>query len=69
MRRRYSAPACSPSAHSAERIVDEIAHYQKTYGVNDVEFVDDIFNLDKDRVIEFAELVQRRGLKFKIAFP
>ncbi len=56
-------------AHSAERMVDEIDHYIKTWGIDDVEFLDDIFNLDKKRVIEFCELVQKRNLKFKIAFP
>ncbi len=56
-------------AHSPERIVDEIAFYQKQYGVNEVEFLDDVFNLSRKRVIEFCELAQRRGLTFKIAFP
>lgn len=56
-------------AHSAERIVDEIQHYVRAYGVDDVEFLDDIFNLDPDRVIQFAELMARRNLRVKIAFP
>ncbi len=56
-------------AHSPERMVDEIEHYQRTWGIDDVEFIDDIFNLDGKRVIDFCELAQRRGLKFKIAFP
>jgi len=55
--------------HSAERMVDEIEHYIRTYGIDDVEFLDDIFNLNHDRIIEFCELAQRRNLKFKIAFP
>ena len=56
-------------AHSAERMVEEIDHYIRTWGIDDVEFLDDIFNLDHDRIIEFCELAQRRNLKFKIAFP
>ncbi|MBN1346218.1 MAG: B12-binding domain-containing radical SAM protein [Phycisphaerae bacterium] len=55
--------------HSAERLVDEVEHYIHTWGVKDVEFLDDIFNLDRKRVIEFCELAQRRNLKFKIALP
>ncbi|HOZ45294.1 MAG TPA: radical SAM protein [Candidatus Hydrogenedentes bacterium] len=55
--------------HSAERIVDEIAFFQHKYGVQDFEFLDDIFNLDHRRVIEFCDLVHRRNLHIKIAFP
>jgi radical SAM superfamily enzyme YgiQ (UPF0313 family) len=56
-------------AHSAERMVEEIDYCIRNWGIDDVEFLDDIFNLDKTRVIEFCELAQRRNLKFKIAFP
>ncbi len=56
-------------ARSAERIVDEIEYYVKTYGVNDVEFLDDIFNLEPRRVITFAEEMHRRNIRVKIAFP
>lgn len=55
--------------HSPERIVEEIDRHIRTWGIDDVEFLDDIFNLDKKRVVEFCELAQRRNLKFKIAFP
>jgi anaerobic magnesium-protoporphyrin IX monomethyl ester cyclase len=55
--------------HSPERMADEIEHYIRTYGVDDIEFLDDIFNMDKQRVIEFCQIVQRRNLRFKIAFP
>ena len=56
-------------AHSAERIADEVEHYQRTYGVRDVEFIDDIFNHDRKRVLEFCELAQRRNLGLEICFP
>lgn len=55
--------------HSAERIVEEIEHYQRAFGIRDVEFLDDIFNLDRRRVLDFCDLARRRGLRFKIAFP
>jgi radical SAM superfamily enzyme YgiQ (UPF0313 family) len=56
-------------AHSAERIVEEIARYSRTYGINDVEFLDDIFNLDRKRLHAFCDLVHERNLKIRIAFP
>jgi anaerobic magnesium-protoporphyrin IX monomethyl ester cyclase len=55
--------------HSAERIVDEIEEYQKQFGVRDIEFLDDIFNLDHKRLSEFLELLHKRDLKIEIAFP
>jgi len=55
--------------HSPERIVDEIAYYHKKYGVNDYEFVDDIFNLKPSFIFDFCELLHRKNLKIKIAFP
>jgi radical SAM superfamily enzyme YgiQ (UPF0313 family) len=56
-------------AQSPERIVDEMEHYVRTYGVKEVEFFDDIFNLDGRRVIKFSELVRRRNLRVSISFP
>jgi anaerobic magnesium-protoporphyrin IX monomethyl ester cyclase len=56
-------------AHSAERIVDEIAHYQRMFGIDEIELFDDIFNFDAGRVIAFSELMRKRGLRIKIALP
>ena len=55
--------------HSPERMVDEIAYYHKKYGIDDFEFVDDIFNLNPSFVFNFCEHLHRRNLKIKIAFP
>ncbi len=55
--------------HSPERIAEEVEHYSRSYGMNEIEFLDDCFNLQRDRVIRFCELAQARGLKFKIGFP
>lgn len=55
---------CSP-----ERVVDEILYLQRKYGVDDFEFLDDNFNFNRLRLLEFAELVNRKGLKVKLAFP
>lgn len=54
--------------HSAERIVEEILFYHKKFGVTDFEFLDDIFNMDHKRLIEFCELILKSGLKINISF-
>lgn len=56
-------------AHSAARVVDEIAHCVRNYGVDTIEMLDDIFNYDPNRVLEFCELIVRRNLKIHITFP
>ena len=48
--------------HSPERIVEELSYFTQTYGLKDVEFIDDIFNLDPDRVTRLADEVNRRRL-------
>lgn len=56
-------------AHSAERMVEEIEFLRRRYGVNEFEFIDDIFNHDRRRVLEFCDLLGRRGIEIKITFP
>lgn len=56
-------------ARSAEHVVDEIEHYVRVYGVDTIEMLDDIFNYDAARVVEFCELIARRNLKIHITFP
>jgi radical SAM superfamily enzyme YgiQ (UPF0313 family) len=56
-------------AHSPERVVAEIKHYVKTYGVKEIEFLDDTINNDGDRVIRIAELMGKEGLKLKLGTP
>ncbi len=56
-------------AHSAERIVDEMEYFTKKYRINDVEFLDDIFNMDRKRVVDVADLVHKKNLRVKIALP
>ncbi len=55
--------------HSAERMTEEIRYLQKKYNINDIEFLDDIFNIDSSRVFEFSKLVRQKNIKTKIAFP
>ena len=55
--------------HSAERIVEEIEYHRRTLGVDDFEFVDDVFNFDYDRAMEVAESIIEKNLRVKLAFP
>ena len=41
----------------------------KVYGVTDFEFLDDIFNFDRKRVLEVCDLIAKRNLKLRINFP
>ncbi len=54
---------------SPERVVDELAHLQKTYGIVDFEFQDDNFNFKPGRVLQICELLKQKGIKTRFAFP
>lgn len=56
-------------AHSAERIVEEVSLYKKRYGVDDIEFLDDCFNMKRKRVFSFTEQLLKTTGPMKIAFP
>jgi anaerobic magnesium-protoporphyrin IX monomethyl ester cyclase len=56
-------------AHSPERVVAEIEHYGKVFGVTNIEFQDDIFNFDPQRVLGICDLIAKRNLKLRINFP
>jgi radical SAM superfamily enzyme YgiQ (UPF0313 family) len=56
-------------AHSPERVVAEIEHYTKMFGVTEFEVEDDIFNFDPQRVLAICDLIARRNLKLRFCFP
>ncbi len=56
-------------AHSPGRIVEEIKYYTKRYGADEIEFIDDCFNLSKDRVLEYVNLLLKSNGPVKTAFP
>jgi radical SAM superfamily enzyme YgiQ (UPF0313 family) len=56
-------------AHSPERVVDEIRLYTERYHINDIEFLDDCFNLKRNRVTEVADLLRKKDIRIRIAFP
>jgi anaerobic magnesium-protoporphyrin IX monomethyl ester cyclase len=55
--------------HSAERMVEEVRYFQAIYGTDDIEFEDDIFNLDSRRVESFCEGIRKTGKPVMLAFP
>ncbi|MCA9393966.1 MAG: B12-binding domain-containing radical SAM protein [Candidatus Omnitrophica bacterium] len=56
-------------AQSPERMVEIIEHLIEHYGIRDYEFYDDIWNLDRDRVRRFCELVIAKRLDIAYHFP
>lgn len=54
---------------SPERVVEEISLLYNEYGLRQFDIRDDIFNFDKKRVHEICDLIIKKGLDIKIAFP
>lgn len=54
---------------SPENVVEEISILVKDYGVDEIQFTDDIFNLDRERALEICNLIVSRKLKIHISFP
>lgn len=47
---------------SAERVVDEIAHLRRTYGIREIQFYDDTFTVLKQNCLRFCALMKERRL-------
>jgi anaerobic magnesium-protoporphyrin IX monomethyl ester cyclase len=54
---------------SAERLFMEIKHLYDTYQIRDFEILDDIFNLDRNRLMDFCDRIINSGMKITLAFP
>ncbi len=50
-------------ARSPENVVDEVEECVTRYGIQDIQFVDDLFNSSADRVMEISEEILRRDIK------
>lgn len=48
---------------SAERVVDEIAHLCRTYGIREIQFYDDTFTVMKKNALRFCRLMKERRLR------
>lgn len=55
--------------HSAARVADDMERFARNYNVRDFEFLDDNFNYDASRVLEFCTEVHRRNLNVGLSFP
>ncbi len=56
-------------AHSAARIAAEVEYFTRMFGVREIEFLDDMFNCDKRRVLDFCEWATQKDLNLRINFP
>ncbi len=54
---------------SVERVVGELKMLYHEYGIRELEFLDDIFNIDIKRAKQIFDTMEAEGLKFHITFP
>lgn len=54
---------------SDENVFEEIRQLYETHGVREFQFIDDIFNLRKDRLIGFFDRVVQSGMPLVFSFP
>ncbi|TKJ39031.1 hypothetical protein CEE37_11440 [candidate division LCP-89 bacterium B3_LCP] len=55
--------------HSIKYIVDQISYLHHEKGVEEIEVVDDIFNVDPEWTRDFALAIKERNLKLNFSFP
>lgn len=55
-------------SRSAENVLDEIKFLYDNYGIRDIEFEDDAFNLDRPRAMSILQGIIDSGMDLKIAF-
>ncbi len=68
----HTCPFClaekgSYRVRELEDILDEVEHCL-SLGIKDIQFVDDLFNPNEKFVLDFADAVERRGLKFDYGY-
>lgn len=56
-------------AQSPPRVLEEIELLHKRYGAKEFHIYDDVFNFDRNRVLEICDQIKKRGLDIKFAFP
>ena len=50
-------------------IMEEISLLYHKYGIRELQIADDIFNLDRGRVLEFCRLLKDSGMRLYLSFP
>ena len=48
---------------SGKKVVDQMEELQKRYGIREVTFYDDVFTLNKERIYEMCDEIEKRKLK------
>jgi len=56
-------------ARSPRNVVDEIEYLYNTFSIRQFDIRDDIFNLDKARVMTICDMILERGLELRFSFP
>jgi radical SAM superfamily enzyme YgiQ (UPF0313 family) len=54
---------------SAEKVVEELELLAHQFGIKEIQWADDIWNLDRRRSKRICDLMVERGLDLKMAFP
>jgi len=54
---------------SPENVIAELKWLVSDFGVNEIEFIDDVFNLDRQRAKEIMEMMIAEKLDLKFSFP
>jgi anaerobic magnesium-protoporphyrin IX monomethyl ester cyclase len=54
---------------SPENVVDELEQVIKTYGVKQIDFLDDNMTLDRKRMADICDLIVKKGLRFEWFTP
>lgn len=55
--------------HSTDHVIEELKLLKAQFGVEEVEFLDDIFNLDMKRAGDIFDRIDEENLRFHITFP
>ncbi len=50
-------------------VMEEVRMLYEEYGIRELQIVDDIFNVDPERVIEFSRMIQDSGMRLLLSFP
>lgn len=56
------------SVRSAKSIVDEMEYCRDRYGIEEIHFIDDLFNRTAERVTEISNEILKRGVKMRWGF-
>lgn len=54
---------------SARSVVSELSDLHQQFGVREFHVLDDVFNIDRERVLRICELIEQEGLRISLAFP